>query len=92
MALGCRDMLSECNGCGICMDSREICSDCKRPLALGEKYYRIRSRTLCELCVKMAEDEKCLLCRESSVGGIKYKNISLCTVCCGISTGYVGYI
>lgn len=92
MSLVCRDGVSECSGCRLCLEYHDRCDSCHRPLKDGDKYYRIYKKTICEDCAKNPEEGICSLCRLPAKNGIRYKDIVLCRSCSGVATGYIGYI
>lgn len=92
MSLVCRNGVSPCTGCGVCLDFRETCDSCGQKMEEGRPYYRLSGKIICEDCTGSPSGRICILCRRPAVDGLKYKDVVLCRSCSGVSTGYVGYI
>ena len=92
MSLICKDGLSSCTGCGSCLNFLEVCSVCKTPLVVGEKYYKLWGKTVCPSCTSSPGGDICIFCRKPASDGFRYKDIVLCRSCSKVATGYVGYI
>ncbi|MBR6677018.1 MAG: hypothetical protein IKL24_06785 [Clostridia bacterium] len=92
MSLVCRDGVSYCSGCGMCLNYSETCDSCNRKMNVGELYYRFSQKIICKDCTEASRGDICIFCRRPARDGIRYKDVVLCRSCSRVATGYVGYI